>query len=1430
MPDAEHLDSRSFQQRDWFPSDRNTAAICDAAEISAPVLKRAAAGGTMAKFLWICALLLAGTSVLHAEERPWGTEPLTLSTEHIYRQASEIAASETDDVEYLYEETVIRIEADGRRTETIHSIYRVLTESGVEQFGSVEAEWSPWFQNRPTISARVVNGSTDEVRLIDREIVEGPAAHGDSVYSDCRKLQAPLPAVRTGSVVETFVSTTEHQCFFSAGISECRLFNRFYPSKHIRLRVDVVDTLPFRHQADGPGLTSSETHENGRRICIWETVESPGFEDFEVPVPSNLLQGTQVAFSTCDSWGSVISGYSSLIEPKLSAANLSADVEKVLAGETNTRNKINKLLSHIRQQIRYTGLMFGDGSIVPTAPEETLRRRYGDCKDQSALLIAMLRQAGIEASPVLIRSSIGRDVIPESPGLGHFNHMIVHVDAEEDLWIDPVATTVPLGQLPVPDQNRLCLIIRTGEQALRKSPGSTPEDNGLHRVREIAVVEEGGSTLKETTVYRGSSASDIRQMVIAGSEKEFRNSLRQRTMERLLTQNVDSIHWNNVRDINLPLELTVTCVGTELARCRMNSAEVVLLPATVLQGFPEELLDLRPAMTAEELAQYRRNPFSSASQKLSEEKQRPRKHPLPLDTPQTMQLVNRIKWPDGFVPVDIPASQSFAIGSGFLTTRFFLDTDGVLVGEFTASTGSGTLTPDEVRQWQECVRTLSGGDDVTQWQVTVQATHSANQHLDRGRMKLGLKQLRDQVTQHPENPAYRIRLAEAYAETGFNAMARSMALDTIRLFPESSAAYASASLIFDMPPVEGEITTAEDRQKAIEFSREAARHAPEDADLKIQLAELLKASPQGILSSREQLRECVTLYRSAEDTLLPAGHELILQCLFFAGDYAEVCRHHDKYIPDESLLFYKVAAVAILHGADRAAGLMENTSTNEIRLQTAALTDLHLQLAREYERAQELLTLVAEWPDAPRRSVQDGLAQLNSVQRYETVLKPESDPTGVVQRLIINALVDQPLCGSHESLLHHSDERFRDIARQIIFQWDSGRRTDGIRPAERLADVISQGTFDVTGESTSGYKVAASIGFMTDVTFLLTTVDGTLKVLTTTGTPHVLGDDALEFLKKGHLLQARQCVTWASEETDAAAESNPLEGSPLTRVWTKQDSLYANASRIRYGAMMVASPEKCPDALSVLLDMRRRVRQPEQLQIDRRIVTWTGSQKRWKDGLTAIDRLLRVPGGREKYWTKKVKFLSSDKQYTQALAWIEQQLRQNTADTHALCLKAQVFQQQGNHQESLRLLRAACSSREAESGTFNQAAWTAVLAGSIDQQAVVDAERAVEMSGESDTAALHTLATVCAESGRTAEAMRSLHRYILLSDDSADDHDDDYVLGRLAEQMNMPDVADFYYDRIQNAATSPEPGSSAFLVLQRRTKMKTVSHQTAPKQ
>jgi len=206
--------------------------------------------------------------------------------------------------------------------------------------------------------------------------------------------------------------------------------------------------------------------------------------------------------------------------------------------------------------------------------------------------------------------------------------------------------------------------------------------------------------------------------------------------------------------------------------------------------------------------------------------------------------------------------------------------------------------------------------------------------------------------------------------------------------------------------------------------------------------------------------------------------------------------------------------------------------------------------------------------------------------------------------------------------------------------------------------------------------------------------------------------------------------------------------------------------------------------------------------------------------------LIHYQQGREAYWTTKVKLLISDKQYSQALAWIEPQLRSRPADPEPLRLKARIAFEQGNLQESLRLLRLVCESPEAGYREFSQAAWTALLAAAVDERAIKDAEKAVELSGSSDVASLQTLASVWAEYGKVNDAMMALQRCILLRPDEADDLENDFVFGRMAEQMGMSDVANFYYDKLLSAGQSPEPGSAASLALQRRGKMKTVSHQT----
>ena len=52
--------------------------------------------------------------------------------------------------------------------------------------------------------------------------------------------------------------------------------------------------------------------------------------------------------------------------------------------------KADKLLAWLRDRVRYVGVEFGDSSIIPRPPSETLGHGYGDSKDQAVLLVGLL--------------------------------------------------------------------------------------------------------------------------------------------------------------------------------------------------------------------------------------------------------------------------------------------------------------------------------------------------------------------------------------------------------------------------------------------------------------------------------------------------------------------------------------------------------------------------------------------------------------------------------------------------------------------------------------------------------------------------------------------------------------------------------------------------------------------------------------------------------------------------------------------------------------------------------------------------------------------------------------------------------------------------------------------------------------------------------
>src|SRR5205807_1872138 len=76
-------------------------------------------------------------------------------------------------------------------------------------------------------------------------------------------------------------------------------------------------------------------------------------------------------------------------------------VELTKNSRTN-REKIVALASHVQNAVTYQAIEFGRRARIPNAASQTLRLKYGDCKDHAVLLREMLESVKIPAYLALV--------------------------------------------------------------------------------------------------------------------------------------------------------------------------------------------------------------------------------------------------------------------------------------------------------------------------------------------------------------------------------------------------------------------------------------------------------------------------------------------------------------------------------------------------------------------------------------------------------------------------------------------------------------------------------------------------------------------------------------------------------------------------------------------------------------------------------------------------------------------------------------------------------------------------------------------------------------------------------------------------------------------------------------------------------------------
>jgi hypothetical protein len=450
------------------------------------------------------------------------------------------------------------------------------------------AAWSPYpilFDDRHVLGdlaawVRRPDGAVEKLRRQDFDSVD--VGGGEILHSSAKLRLVRFPQAPAGAVLGLDYERTDRP-YFPAGM--VALGGRGAAISQLSVRV--------RHPGAGAGGTAAAS---GWRWSIQgpteglRVSESPGellITAAGLPrpprlehAPSEVREGPVLRYGWGEpaSWEAVGRWYDELARTvpregaevrqaarRLAATGGNADGQ---AEPRRRREQLDRILNFVRHEVRYVAVEVGVGGYRPAPPQETLARRWGDCKAKVLLLLDMLAEAGIEAYPALVLADRDGRVDPRFPAPSWFNHMIAALPvgglavAADDpvaggyLFVDPTQTRGGSGWLHPVDQDQMALVLRGDRSVLVATP-LRPRLEASHLAVDLTVQPDGSAAGRLRLELRGGAGAALAEQ-LAGERPEAADAgIHRLIAARLPGADVTGARWASGRDDSLP-EITLT--------------------------------------------------------------------------------------------------------------------------------------------------------------------------------------------------------------------------------------------------------------------------------------------------------------------------------------------------------------------------------------------------------------------------------------------------------------------------------------------------------------------------------------------------------------------------------------------------------------------------------------------------------------------------------------------------------------------------------------------------------------------------------------------------------------------------------------------------------------------------------------------------------
>lgn len=325
-----------------------------------------------------------------------------------------------------------------------HNVIKAISQIGVSNIAQIEIDYSPSYEKVVMHQIRVYRDGawSDRLQSAEHSVLQRESDLERDLYDGRYTLVYFLEDICVGDILEYSFSLEGEMPYFDSHLTNMFLFQGSAVLEHLYRRMVFDKDCKFSYKLFHCDFKPT-IGDLGNNVCEWEWefVDVPAAPD-EVGAPVWYWPIARAQFSQYSSWKEVIDKVLPLYElPAAFEENppfeIVSQVEQWMQATSNPEERAFLALRYVQEKIRYLGFEEGLEGFKPHDPYVVFHKRFGDCKDKTFLLHALLKLMGISSTPVLVSSRNGSSLPDMLPMPFAFDHIVLKIEIGKfEFWVD----------------------------------------------------------------------------------------------------------------------------------------------------------------------------------------------------------------------------------------------------------------------------------------------------------------------------------------------------------------------------------------------------------------------------------------------------------------------------------------------------------------------------------------------------------------------------------------------------------------------------------------------------------------------------------------------------------------------------------------------------------------------------------------------------------------------------------------------------------------------------------------------------------------------------------------------------------------------------------------------------------------------------------